>query len=84
MRNKSRDYESLSSASLCFLPSTLTATKTVRMVRITFKTLQQKQFFVEAELTETVRHSLPLFSSLETQLTRRQITGWRLEKEDCN
>lgn len=25
------------------------------MVRITFKTLQQKQFFIEAEPTETVR-----------------------------
>lgn len=35
------------------------------MVKIQFKTLQQKQFSIEAEPTETVRRSLPSFALLQ-------------------
>jgi hypothetical protein len=41
---------------------------TTRMVRITFKTLQQKQFFIEAELTETVRFKPSSSSSFPSLL----------------
>lgn len=41
------------------------------MVRVTFKTLQQKQFFIEAEPTETVRFRSP----------RRAFTAFKTEHD---
>lgn len=56
------------------------------MVRITFKTLQQKQFFIEAEPTETVRRFHPRLEIADTPPLTMVVlisnTGRRPQEED--